>query len=94
MKAKKEHCVGCDNNFYNGQNDIGVNECWNFDKAKTVKRLRIGWWTPQDNADNFYEVTTNSCHTATGKYADYDKLPDHLISQKRKDFKLGRRNIG
>ena len=78
MKAKKEYCAGCYNNFYNGQNDLGINECWYFKKAKMVKKLRIGWWTPQDDANNFYEITTNSCNVSPGNYVDYDKLPEHL----------------
>lgn len=37
-------CSGCDNNFYNGNNPMGVARCWSFDDAKVVKRLAIGKW--------------------------------------------------
>lgn len=32
----KKDCVGCENNFYNGNNDLGVSECWSFDKKKKL----------------------------------------------------------
>jgi len=79
MKGKKEYCVGCQDNFYNGNNDMGIKECWGFEHAKTVTRYCIGWWTPMDNKDNFWKVTTNDCHKETGRYAYLDKLPSHLV---------------
>lgn len=33
---KKRRCVGCRSNFYNGNNNLGVTECWSLEKAKTV----------------------------------------------------------
>ena len=51
---KREHCTGCEDNFYNGNNDLGVNECWSLDNMKLIKRKRVGindvppWtWKPQ-----------------------------------------------
>jgi hypothetical protein len=41
---KKRYCSGCRDNFYNGNNDIGVKECWNFKRAKIVWRIPIGHW--------------------------------------------------
>jgi len=78
MKGKKEYCIGCHDNFYNGNNDMGIKECWGFERAKTVTRFRIGWWAPMDNKDNFWKVTTNDCHKEPGRYADLEKLPAHL----------------
>ncbi len=53
MKDKK-HCIGCNDNFYNGNNQYGISECWNFKKAKLIKRKKVGindvppWtWKPQ-----------------------------------------------
>lgn len=71
-------CVGCRENFYNGYNDIGTKECWNYKSARVVKRYRIGWWTPQDRAENFDPVMVMSCRCDTGRFAYYDKLPGHL----------------
>jgi len=35
------HCQGCRNNFYNGNNELGVKECWSFPTAKLIKRKRV-----------------------------------------------------
>jgi hypothetical protein len=36
-----KHCSGCRNNFYNGNNPMGIKECWSLKSAKLVKRLLI-----------------------------------------------------
>ena len=82
MKGEKKYCEGCRNNFYNGNNALGINECWYFSKSKTVKRWRIGWWTPMDKKENFTKVMTNSCHTAPGQFAYCEELPEHLREKK------------
>lgn len=74
-RVDKVYCVGCGDNFYNGSNDMGIKECWNFKSAKVVNRFRIGWWTPQDRKENFTKVTTFNCHKEIGRFAFYDKLP-------------------
>jgi len=38
------HCKGCKDNFYNGNNDLGVKECWDLESAKIVFRIPIGLW--------------------------------------------------
>jgi|SRR6185295_3929267 len=81
MKAPlktKSLCSGCRDNFYNGNNPLGVSECWSFKNAKVVKRWRIGWWTPQDKKENFDRVSTFSCYHAPGQYAFSERLPQHL----------------
>jgi len=78
MKKDKQFCMGCDDNFYNGNNPMGIKECWGFKTARVVSKYQIGWWTPQDKKDNFQKITTHSCHTETGSFAFYDKLPPHL----------------
>lgn len=52
-RDKLKHCVGCTNNFYNGNNSIGVQECWSLPDAKLVKRIRVGVWQnpPYDRKD-------------------------------------------
>jgi hypothetical protein len=40
----KKHCNQCRNQFYNGNNNIGVKECWSFKGAKLVWRIPIGMW--------------------------------------------------
>jgi hypothetical protein len=40
MKSK-EMCEGCRDNFYNGNNDIGVKTCWHYKTAKIVMRKMV-----------------------------------------------------
>ena len=37
----KADCSGCTDNFYNGNNNLGVKECWMFKTAELTKRIRI-----------------------------------------------------
>ena len=37
----KRHCAGCRNDFYNGNNELGVTECWSRAKAKLVMRKEV-----------------------------------------------------
>ena len=43
MAKSKEMCVGCRNDYYNHNRDEG---CWMFEKARIVKRVRVGTWEP------------------------------------------------
>lgn len=37
----KKHCIGCRDNFYNGNNDLGVQKCWCLAKAKLVLKKEV-----------------------------------------------------
>ena len=78
MTADKKYCASCYENFYNGNNALGVKECWNFKTAKVVEAFVIGWWIPQDKKENFTKVTTHDCHNEPGQRAFYLQLPEHL----------------
>jgi len=78
MEADKKYCIGCDQNFYNGNNPLGIKECWHFKDAKVATRYCIGINTPQDRKENFWKVKTLNCHTETGNTAFYGALPEHL----------------
>ena len=82
MKPDKKYCVGCDSDYYNHENHSTTGECWSFDTAKVVKKYCIGWWTPMDKKENFWQTTTHNCHTESGKFAYLDKLPEHLRGAK------------
>ena len=58
-------CSRCRNNFYNGNNDLGVKECWEFRSAKVEKRILIGIdeRPPYDSERAAY---TLSCHKPKG----------------------------
>lgn len=79
---KRKMCVGCRQNFYNGNNDMGVKECWSLRSAKKVRRWRIGWWTPQATKDGFSPVTVLSCYSTPGSAAYLERLPQHLGGDK------------
>ena len=66
MKDKK-YCSGCYNNFYNGNNDMGIKECWNLKDAKLKRRFAISTSTPTFR-DNFYEVKLPSCYQRPGTF--------------------------
>ena len=38
---RKNYCIGCRNNFYNGNNDLEVKECWSFKDAKVVWKKQV-----------------------------------------------------
>lgn len=37
----KQHCLGCEDDFYNGKNPYGVQECWLLKTANLVPRILI-----------------------------------------------------
>jgi hypothetical protein len=41
LRKKAERCVGCDQNFYNGNNNMGIQVCWSLAGAKLVSRKRV-----------------------------------------------------
>lgn len=48
MELSKEDklamCIGCVDNFYNGNNPLGVKECWLLSSAEKVERKKVGFW--------------------------------------------------
>ena len=68
-------CAGCRDNFYNGNNPLGVKRCWSLDTAKVVTRYRLAWWTAPTVPGAFQKVTTHSCWSAPGQFAQYEHLP-------------------
>ncbi|KKL64549.1 hypothetical protein LCGC14_2163890 [marine sediment metagenome] len=76
-------CVGCRQDFYNGNNDLGISQCWTLDKARLVKRWRLGWWVVPTVAGAFVEVQTYNCHHEPGRYAFEKELPVHAVQPVR-----------
>ena len=83
MNDKRAFCSGCDSDYYNGHNKIGVKACWHLESARVVTRFCIDWWTPMDKATNFIEIKTLNCHTESGKMAFLDCIPSHLATDWR-----------
>ena len=38
VEKQRKYCPGCRDNFYNGNNNIGVKECWALESSKVVFR--------------------------------------------------------
>src|ERR1043166_2205618 len=72
---KLKHCRGCRDNFYNGNNPMGVQRCWMLKTAKMVKRYRIGTWTVPTEPGAFTEVKGLSCFHRDGEHYN-EKLPE------------------
>jgi len=34
-------CSGCRNDFYNGNNELGITKCWGLEGAKVIKRKKV-----------------------------------------------------
>jgi hypothetical protein len=76
-------CVGCRNNFYNGNNSLAVSQCWSLKSARLVKRWRLGWWTDPTIPGAFVQVKTYNCHHEPGRYAFSKELPIHAVEPVR-----------
>lgn len=61
-----KHCVGCKDNFYNGNNEYGIKKCWLLDRAKLKVRFAIGINTPMGQKSGYIKVTKPSCYTKKG----------------------------
>lgn len=58
-------CSGCRDDFYNGHNDLGCQQCWSFPSAVVEKRIKVGVWErPPYNAKR--AAWTLSCHKPQG----------------------------
>lgn len=79
MSIDKKHCVGCRDNYYNGQ---GADECWLLKDAKLVTRWKLGWWTPPTSRSAFAKVRVPDCYHQPGEFAYSDELPKHLRKAK------------
>lgn len=40
-RKKLQYCKGCRENFYNGNNDLGIRRCWHLKDAKVVWRKEV-----------------------------------------------------
>ena len=38
---KLVHCRGCEQNFYNGNNSLGVTRCWSLESMVLVERKKV-----------------------------------------------------
>lgn len=60
-----KYCKGCTNDFYNGNNTMGVKRCWSLPSAEVVQRvaIHVDRMPPYMNVE---PETTLNCHTRRG----------------------------
>ena len=76
-EARKPTCDGCRNDFYNGNNELGVKKCWSKKTAKVVARYRIHRDTVPTRPNAFTKVRVFDCYHGPPWF--YDKeLPDFV----------------
>ncbi len=71
--VKKDYCAGCRNDFYNGNNELGVTKCWSLERAKVVwkKEVHINQVPPwTQSAKRVY----NCYHRPQYVYVDPDRV--------------------
>lgn len=83
LRNKRRYCAGCDNDFYNGHNELGVRQCWHLASARVVWRWRIGWWT-QPARGAYRRVRTLTCHSAPGRYAQVETIDREFVPLRRR----------
>lgn len=74
MNNKKSRCVGCRNNFYNGNNDLGVSECWNLKDAKVKTKYRLPRNVPVNVKSAYVKTRVYGCYQEYG-YVFLDEIP-------------------
>lgn len=52
----KIHCLGCEDDFYNGKNPLGVKECWGLKTAEMIwrKKVHINQRPPWNQGSTMY----------------------------------------
>jgi hypothetical protein len=85
---KKSDCSGCEDNFYNGNNDLGVKECFRFrgQGNRVKKRYRIDYNTPTNIREAYQEVTCPTCYRKKG-FAYMDKIPAYALTKEQREDK-------
>lgn len=63
---KKSHCIGCRDNFYNGNNPYGISRCWLLEKAKLITRYRLSINTPMNQKSGYLKEKLPNCYTENG----------------------------
>lgn len=78
----RRHCKGCEDDFYNGNNPLGVKQCWSLKTARLVTRWRLPSWQQPTVAGAFVEVLAYDCRREKG-FVFYEELPLFAIDPVR-----------
>lgn len=76
----KKYCVGCGDNFYNGNNPLGVLECWMCKDAKLVSRIIIGHWESPPYK-NKKKIKVPNCYHERGNNRTHYVKPESIDSR-------------
>jgi hypothetical protein len=70
-------CQGCYSDFYNGNNPMGIKECWHLKSAEEVVRFLIHKFTAPTVPGAFRKVVTYNCWQASD-FSAYrrDEIPE------------------
>lgn len=67
-------CSGCQSDLCNGNNDLGIRQCWLLKGAKIIRRYRIPSNAPSNVSGNYVSVRVPNCYHQCG-YVYVDKIP-------------------
>lgn len=79
-----EHCTGCRNNFYNGNNSLGVARCWSLESAKMVTKFELGCNVPMNIREAYIKVRVPSCYHKNG-YVYLAAIPSYAQTKAQRD---------
>lgn len=79
-----EHCSGCRNNFYNGNNSLGVTRCWSLEKATLETRYSLGKNVPMNIREAYFKCKKPSCYHSTG-YIYLKEIPSYAQTKAQRD---------
>lgn len=80
----KRHCIGCRNNFYNGNNNLGVTECRSLKSAKMETRFQLGTNVPMNIKEAYYKTRKPNCYHASG-YVFLKEIPSYAQTKTQRD---------
>jgi hypothetical protein len=71
-----KHCPGCRNDFYNGNNELGVKRCWSLKDAKLVTRFRLSINTPMSQKSGYVKTRVPDCYHENG-FVYLNEIPNY-----------------
>lgn len=72
----KIECIGCYNNFYNSNNNLGIKECWLLKTAKIKTRHGIASSSPMNIRAHYWRERIPNCYQMAG-VVFLDQIPSY-----------------
>ncbi len=83
------HCIGCRNNFYNGNNPYDIKQCWSLAKAKLVTRFKLGTNVPMNIKEAYRKVRVPDCYHESG-YVHCKEIPSYAQTREQREREKAR----